>query len=306
MTAPRPTGRVVVATSGTPASTAAVAYAAHRARDRCLRLELVHVVPAHVAVGPLPTVPDVQVRRAAQDVLDRGRALAETEAPGVEVSTTSVTGSRVDALVERGREAALLVMGAAPQGMPERVWTGSTVTGVAARATCPVVVVPAAPAALAPTGRVLVGLQHPRHADRLLGCGFALAHQTGARLVIVHAWHVMSPYDDAITARAGDPAWTTEQSLLIEERLIDLRLVYPDVEVQIDLVHGQAAYALVTQSTEADLLLISRADHGGGLYHLGTTARAVLREAACPVEVVPPVAVAAGAPAVHQRATARP
>ena len=137
MTNQRPAGRVVAATSGTPASRAAIAYAAHQARERCLPLELVHVVPTYFSVGPLPTVPDIQVRRAAQDVLDRGRELATTEVPGVQVSTTLAMGSRVDALVELSQDAALLVVGAAPQGMPERVWTGSTVTGIAARADLP-------------------------------------------------------------------------------------------------------------------------------------------------------------------------
>lgn len=305
MTNQRPAGRVVAATSGTPASRAAIAYAAHQARERCLPLELVHVVPTYFSVGPLPTVPDIQVRRAAQDVLDRGRELATTEVPGVQVSTKLAMGSRVDALVELSQDAALLVVGAAPQGMPERVWTGSTVTGIAARATCPVVIVPATPAGMAPTGRVLVGLKHPRHADRLLGAAFALAHQTGAQLVILHAWHLMSPYDDAITVRAGDPAWTTEQTLLIEERLIDLRMAYPDAEVQVDLVHGQAAYALVTQSTDADLLLISRPADDGRLVHLGATARAVLRESACPVEVVPPAPVDTDARPLDEHEVAR-
>jgi nucleotide-binding universal stress UspA family protein len=306
MTDRRPAGRVVAATSGTPASRAAIAYAAHRAGDRCLPLELVHVVPAHFSVGPLPTVSDIRVRRAAQEVLDRGRQRATSEVPGVRVTTTLVMGSRVDALVEHSRDAALLVVGAAPQGMLERVWTGSTVTGIAARAACPVVVVPTTPAGMAPTGRILVGLERPRHAEQLLGAAFSLAHQTGARLVILHAWHLMSPYDDAITVRAGDPAWTTEQTLLIEEQLIDLRMAYPGVEVQVDLVHGQAAYALVTQSTEADLLLISRPADGGRPTHLGATARAVLRESACPVEVVPPAPVLAETRPLDEHAVARP
>jgi nucleotide-binding universal stress UspA family protein len=306
MTDQRRPGRVVAATSGTPASRAAVAYAARRARESGVPLELVHVVPAYFPVGPLPTVPDVQVRRTAQDVLDRACDLAEETVPGLTVTTHLVMGSRVDALVRHSEDAALLVVGAAPQGMLERVWTGSTVTGIAARSTCPVVVVPTMPPHLAPTGRILVGLKRPRHADRLLESAFAQADQAHAQLVVVHAWHLMSPYDDAITVRAGDPAWTTEQTLLIEERLIDLRMAHPEVEVQVDLVHGQAAYALVTQSTQADLLLISRPAHGGVLHHLGATARAVLRESACPVGVVPPAPVDTDATPVDEHEAARP
>ena len=59
--------------------------------------------------------------------------------------------------------------------------------------------------------------------------------------------------------------------------------------MRVELTHGQAAYALVRESAEADLLLVSRPAHGGFVHYLGSTARAVIRESACPVEVVPPL-----------------
>ncbi len=77
-------------------------------------------------------------------------------------------------------------------------------------------------------------------------------------------------------------------------------MAYPDVLVQVDVVHGQAAFALVDRSAEADLLLISRPAHGGFVHFLGATARAVIRDAACPVEVVPPVDET-----LHRRASRR-
>ena len=66
-------------------------------------------------------------------------------------------------------------------------------------------------------------------------------------------------------------------------------MAYPDVQVRVEVVHGQAAYALVGLSAEADLLIVSRPAHGGFVHSLGATARAVIRDAACPVEVVPPI-----------------
>jgi nucleotide-binding universal stress UspA family protein len=58
--------------------------------------------------------------------------------------------------------------------------------------------------------------------------------------------------------------------------------------VRVDLVHGQPGNILVEASREADVLVISRPVHGGFVHHLGAAARAVLREASCPVLVVPP------------------
>ncbi len=118
----------------------------------------------------------------------------------LDVTTTLLLGSRVDALVHHTSEAALLAVGAPPHGLAERLWTGSTVTGTASRVRCPLVVVPPEP----PDGgwaRIVVGLKSTRHAEHLLGAAFAVAQQHQSDLVVVHAWRMLSWYDDAIAAR---------------------------------------------------------------------------------------------------------
>ncbi|MGA8246352.1 MAG: universal stress protein [Nocardioides sp.] len=289
MNAKRTTAHVVAAVDGSLGSRGAVAYAAREARDRGLPLELVTVVPAYVPAGPFPMSPEATMRVAGREVLQGAFDVATADSPGLEVSTTLLAGSRVDALVRHTRDAALLVAGAPPHGLAERLWTGSIVTGVAARASCPFVIVPAAGRDVPRFGRIIVGLKSTNHAEHLLGAAFAVARQTQSDLVVTHAWHMLSGYDDAIAERTVDAAWVTEQTRMIEDNLIDLRMTYPDVQVDVELVHAQPAYALVTQSTNADLLLISRPPHGGFVHYLGSTARAVIRDAACPIEVVPPL-----------------
>jgi nucleotide-binding universal stress UspA family protein len=139
------------------------------------------------------------------------------------------------------------------------------------------------------TGRVLLGLQDVHHADRLLSTGFEVAERTGSELVVQHVWHLTSPYANALRERTLDPDWEAEQVRAIEERLAGPSAAHPDVKVRVEMVHGQAAYELVTAGATADLLMISRPAHGGFVHYLGSTARAVIREAPCPVEVVPPV-----------------
>jgi nucleotide-binding universal stress UspA family protein len=163
------------------------------------------------------------------------------------------------------------------------------VTGTAARVRCPLVIVPREQASVRRHGRIVVGLKSTRHAEHLLGAAFAAAQQTQSDLVVVHAWHLLSGYDDTIAEHSTTPAYVTEPVRTIEDNLIDLRLAYPDVQVEVDVVHRQAAFALTEQSADADLLLISRPAHGGFVHYLGATARAVIREAACPLEVVPPI-----------------
>lgn len=62
---------------------------------------------------------------------------------------------------------------------------------------------------------------------------------------------------------------------------------HPAVRARVDVVHGQAAQALVGATQDADLVLLQRSTLGPVRHHVGSTSRAVLREASCPVEVVP-------------------
>jgi nucleotide-binding universal stress UspA family protein len=280
-------GRIVVATSGSSASQSAITYAAHQADDRGLPLEVVHVVTPSVPVGPYGVGPDVELRHAGQELLARGEHLARTVAPRLDVTTTLLIGSRPDAIVHHADGAELLIIGALQHDLFGRLWSGSTVMGIAARASCPVIVVPEREPRT-PTRQVLVGLKSTRQAEHLLATAFAVASQTRSGLRIVHTWHLMSPYDEAIAERLPAPRWETEEAAVIEGLLIDLRMAYPDVQVQVDVVHGQAAHVLVEASRDADVLVISRPVHGSLVHHLGATARAVIRDSVCPLLVVPP------------------
>src|SRR4051812_40692688 len=192
----RRTGRVVVATSGSAASESAITFAARTAASRGLPLELVFVVPSAASAGPYGMAPDVVVRDAGRQALARGEDLARREAPAVDVTTTLLTGSRPDAVVRHGHDADLVVVGAPPHDLLGRMWTGSTVTGIAARSSCPVAVIPR-DWKTSSNPQVLVGLKSTRDADALLAAAFAVASQTDSAIRIVHAWQLLFPYDNA-------------------------------------------------------------------------------------------------------------
>jgi len=279
---------VVVATSGSAASQAAISFAAGEAVQRGLPLEIVHVVAPTLPVGPYASAPDAAVRSSGNEVLAHGEALAHRDRPHLDVTTRLLVGSRADAVVKHAAGADLLVVGAPPHDLMERLWTGSTVYGVAARASCPVTIVPPG-APVPPSHEVLVGLKSTRHVSHLLATAFAVAAQRQADLRIVHAWHMTSPYDEAIAERVPPPEWEREQVTAIDGLLMDLRMLHPEVRVHVEVTHGQAAFTLATASKNADLLVISRPAHGGFVHYLGATAHAVIRESACPVLVVPPL-----------------
>ena len=93
-------------------------------------------------------------------------------------------------------------------------------------------------------------------------------------------------YDDMIVRRTHEDEWHAAARERIESQTAGLRADNPEVEVDVRVVHDQPAHALREASKDADLLLVGRhAD--SGVRHLGSTARALLREATCPVEVVP-------------------
>ncbi len=286
------TGLVVVPTDGTRAGITGVQYATREAQRLGLGVEIVHVLPSMYPVGTFPVIPDGSFREYAKDVLAPSEDVARAIDRDVAVGATLMTGGRVSSIVECAREAALIVLGSHALTPAERFWAGSTVPGVAARATCPVVVVPEAYDATTTKGRVVVGVKEPTQAAPLLGSAFALADDLGSELVILHAWKLPAGYDDLVSTEAAREEWRLSVADAIESQISDLRGQYPSVAVQIEVVHGRAAAALVDASRDADRLVITRPGHGSYFHHLGATARGVLREAHCPVEVFPPHAKA--------------
>jgi nucleotide-binding universal stress UspA family protein len=284
-------GHVVVGVDGSERGYAGVRYAVQEAARWGVPLDIVHVIPGYLPVGPLLMLPDGGLQAFGGSVVDRAAKLAHGVSPEADVVTHTRAGGRVHELVEFARQARLLVVGARHLSVAEHIWTGATVTGVVSRATCPVVVVPPTWEPTEPRGRVVVGYKSPRHSVELFDEAFALADELGAELVVLHAWKLPSAYDDLVAARVQADAWTADEAGRIEEELSDCRAAYPQVVARVEVVHERPVQALVDASRSADRLVLVKPAHGGYLHHLGSTARGVLRMSTCPVEVVPPVAV---------------
>lgn len=275
---------VVVGVDGSAASVTATRYAVAEARRTGGAVRVVHVLPDFApAAYPLPM----------QEIADAGRAVLRTtvEQVGpvdpVPVHTALRRGSRAASLVAAARDAHLLVVGADRRTAVARLLTGNTSTHVAATSVAPVVAVPEAwePAA---HGLVLAGVKRADRATDLLAEAFALAAARGSRLLVLHAWRLQGEYDGVVDQAAVEE-WNARARDELEAAVADWRTTYPDVEVEVRVVHDQPAHALVSAAAAADELVLVRRAHGvPAALHLGSTARAVLREAACPVRVVAP------------------
>jgi nucleotide-binding universal stress UspA family protein len=286
---PRVPGTVVVGVDGSDRGFAGVRYAAHEAHRLGVGLDVVHVSPGYLPEGPLLLIPDGSLQGFAAGVLERGALIANETAPDIEVATHHLSGHRIQELVGFAEDAALLVLGARNLSMMDHVWTGATVAGAVSRASCPTVVLPASWEPYVPRNRVVVGYKSQRHATELLTAAFALADDLGAELEVLHAWKLQGLYDEMIAS-------SVEEEAMIEPLLGDLRRTYPQVKAYVRVVHRRAAGALIGASARADRLVIIKPSHGARLHHLGGTARALLRDAQCPIEVVPPSREAADIP----------
>lgn len=128
--------------------------AAHVARQLSAKMILLHVVEpvaTYVPVGAtmdviaaVPPLPGPDEEMADQE--KRLKSLAQPlRAEGLEVEEVVLVGLAVDDILEQAaaRKVDYIVLGSHGHGALYHLFSGSVVTGVLKRATCPVIVVPA-------------------------------------------------------------------------------------------------------------------------------------------------------------------
>ncbi len=293
--------RVLVGVDGSPRAHQATRYAALEARRLELPLTVVHVSPDYVPVAPMmPLIPG-DLREIGRHLLSEAVRTASAAAPEVEVTSRLLTGHPAAELVHASAGARLLVLGHESAPAWGRMFTGAVTLGAAAWAECPVVSVP--DGWTEPTRAreaIAVGFKSADHDASLLKEAFEIASARGAHLTILHAWELPGFYDDIIMRRTHDTDWNLAALEKIELEVAELRADHQDVDVDVRVMHRQPAQALREVSHEVDLLMLARRGDGFAHLHLGGTARAMLHEAACPVEVVP-----ARRPAAHVRTPQR-
>ena len=284
-------GFVVLGVDGSVANLGALRYAVAEARLLGTGLKLVHVVPDYISVAPMVPLTAAEFSETGTEILRSVEAAASELAPDLEIDGWLHYGNRPAELVRGAAGHTVLVVGRDGRPLPQRLLHGDTAAGVAARADLPVVEVPAEwqprPADAEPV--VVVGVKAPGHCEDLLADAFAVARQRQATLVVLHAWKLPTAYDDIVQTRVAVKQWEREATLELEELLRTWRGEYPDVKIEIRIVHDHPSRALVEASAEADLVVLVRRARGvPPAAHLGSTARAVLRSAHSPVRVVAP------------------
>jgi nucleotide-binding universal stress UspA family protein len=188
------------------------------------------------------------------------------------VTTRLVDGSPTAVLIDASRDAQLLVVGHRGTGGFAGLLAGSTATQLAGHAACPVTVVRDVNT---DDDVIVLGMDRSPHALAAADVAFAEARRQNAELVIISHGQTLSETEpDPLTAQ-------------VEQ----LARHYSDVKYRREAANGAtAATALIDTANRlhASMIVVGSRGHGGfrGLI-TGSTSRALVDHAGCPVTVVP-------------------
>ncbi|MGB3954045.1 MAG: universal stress protein [Brooklawnia sp.] len=271
--------RIVVGTDGSRRADHAVDWAAERAEVLDVPLLVLHVVagspnPSN-AFSAVAANFDGDLLREAHERLARVVERVHQRHPRLDLTGEVVVGNASWVLAEASKQALLVVVGARGQSAPLTVRVlGGVSDQVTAHATGPIAVVPDE-ALENPRGPVVLGVDESPEARAAMWFAFRAAEARGVPVLAIHAWGDKDSHD--IVSRV---------SALVEGMLADARAEYPDVPVEVRIVHGRPHHELVHASKDAGLVVVGSRGIGGftGLL-LGSTSKRVLRDAHCPVIV---------------------
>ena len=289
---------VVVAVDGGEASNNAVRWAANTAHKRGIPLRLAssYTMPqflyAEGMVPPQELFDDLQ--RECLNKINTAKELALQVAPDLEVGHTVVEGSPIDMLLDLSKESTMIVMGSRGLGGLSGMVLGSVSAAVVSHATCPVVVVREDNAVTDDTkyGPVVVGVDGSEVSAKATEVAFEEAQARGAELIAVHTYlenQIHEPVSGAILGDNQYKRFEAEREQKLDDALTPLTEKFPDVKLTKVIARDRPVRALVDQAQNAQLLITGSHGRGGfkGML-LGSTSRALLQAAPCPMMVVRP------------------
>ena len=289
---------IVVAVDGSAASQTATRWAANTAlkRKEPIRLVSTYSMPqflyAEGMVPPQELYDDLEAE--AMEKIDTARKIIAEFDESVEVSYQVEEGNPIDMLLDISQDVTMIVMGSRGLGGFSGMVMGSVSAAVVSHAKCPVVVVREESDVSTATkyGPVVVGVDGTGVAEKAIEMAFAEASARKAPLRAVHTWIDMQVQASLAGVSAAQSEWADiekEQSELLAENLKEPREEYPDVEVKQLITRDRPVSALTEAAEGAQLLVVGSHGRGGfkGML-LGSTSRALLQSAPCPMMVVRP------------------
>jgi nucleotide-binding universal stress UspA family protein len=291
-----PTRRpLLVAIGDTDEYSASLTYATQRALIEERELHLVHVVhpPQGLARADFMLLSSERAELAGGQLVHGAAERVEHLTRGaVPVSTSTPHGGVVSVLSELAADTAGVILQHRHRGRLAGALTGSVAIGVASRAPVPVTSVPEGWQPAEPESprqeRVSVAVGDRRSLAYLVPYALQVAAARKATLSVLHAWDIPTAYEAALVSPDEVREWSRREQTDLEGLVASWLHKYPEVKVDVQVMRGNTVRVLLDAYAFSDLLLVGR--HRGHLHlrWLGSVARALVREAPGPVEVVPP------------------
>ena len=285
---------LVVGTDGSTHSLQALDWAADEAAMHGIPLRVVHSSLWERYERAVPSIsgderPPFEV--LAEHIAASGAERARLRHPDLKVSSHILADEPEAALQHESHEAFAVVTGSRGRGGIAGALLGSVSLAVAARATCPVIVVRGVQKDWEDTSRpVVVGVSDVAEGGTAMDFAFREASVRRSPLRAVKAWRCPS-YETVDHPLFGqDPAVVHEEraSALLTDVLYGPQRVHENVEVQRRVTEGPTHRVLVDASEEAGLIVLGAPRrHGHVGLQLGRVTHAVLHHSACPVAVIP-------------------
>ncbi|PMC62108.1 universal stress protein [Corynebacterium xerosis] len=289
---------IVCAVDGSDASKTAAKWAANTAVKRGIPLRLVssYSMPqflyAEGMVPPQELYEDLEAETLEK--IEEAKKVAVDFVPDVDVSHQIEEGSPIDMLLDLSEQCTMIVMGSRGLGGLSGMVMGSVSAAVVSHASCPVVVVREDNHVTEETkyGPVVVGVDGSGVSQKAIENAFGEADARGAELIAVHTWMDMQVQASLAGLSAAQQQWQVveeEQNALLGQRLAGWQERFPDVKVTKVVTRDRPVRALADASEGAQLLVVGSHGRGGFKGMLfGSTSRALLQAAPCPMMVVRP------------------
>ncbi|MHA6794249.1 universal stress protein [Pseudonocardia bannensis] len=269
---------VVVGVDTSPSARQAAEWAATEAARRDVPLQVVHVVAESGGSAEVPGWLDDLLTAARKHGAGRVEARVERGKPAA-------------VLLEHARSAGLVVVGGWGSDAFPGMLAGSVALTLVTHATCPVAVVrgPAPDATPRRDGPVVIGVDGSPDGDAALALGLDIAAAEGAGLVAVHTWSDVVPGPGGGAVRSHEDWGVLEEQgrEMLARHVAAAQEAHPEVPVEQHSVADRPVRALLRQADAARLIVVGHRGQGGftGML-LGSTSQVLVQYAPCPVLVV--------------------